>query len=82
MHTKREARERRKRWDRGKGDPGEQFHFTLNIHRKRNVTSEFHLSHVKTYLYTWYHFISQNASVLMFMLCTFYIPGRNTRFIT
>ena len=33
----------------------------------RNVTREFYLSHVKTFLYTWYNFVSQNASVLVFM---------------
>ena len=34
---------------------------------KRNVTREFSSSHVKTVQYTWYNFISQNASVLVFM---------------
>ena len=63
--TRKRRREKgEKRWDRGKGDLGEQFRFTLHIHPKRNVAREFYLSHVKTFLYTWYNFISQNASVL------------------
>ena len=56
------------KWDRGKGYLGEQFHFTFHIHPKRNVTSEFYLSHVQTFLYTWYHFISWNGSILVVMI--------------
>ena len=38
---------KKKKWDRGKGDLGEQFHFTLHINTIRNVTSVFYWSHVK-----------------------------------
>ena len=65
--TQKGGEKKEKKWDRGKRDLNEQFHFTLHIRTKRNVTSEFYFSHVKTYLYTWYYFISRNASVLVFM---------------
>ena len=65
--TKKEARERRKRWDRGKGDLGEQFRFTLYIHPKKKCDQGVLLKSCKIFLYPWYNFIFQNASVLVFM---------------
>ena len=40
-HEKGGERKEKKKSDRCKGDLGEQFHLTLHIHPKRNVTSEF-----------------------------------------